>query len=76
MTDRFQKMKRAWYFVRFCIALRQLPVNDDLDRALCRQAGSFGHRMCGWCKVHDRPKFACLACLDREAWAAAQKEGR
>ena len=35
------------------------PVNDDLHRANCREAGTVGHFACGWCDRHDEPRFAC-----------------
>jgi len=41
------------------------PVNDDLDRVNCPDAGKLGHWQCGWCKEHDKPYFMC-GCLNRK----------
>lgn len=35
------------------------PVNDDLERVNCEHAGEFGHRYCGWCDDHNKPRFMC-----------------
>ena len=35
------------------------PTNDDLGRCNCQIKG-FGHDRCGWCDVHDQPRFICL----------------
>jgi hypothetical protein len=35
------------------------PIQDDLERVNCKQVGEAGHWQCGWCKVHDLPRFAC-----------------
>ena len=35
------------------------PMQDDLDRCNC-QLEEFGHSQCGWCDVHDKPRFICL----------------
>lgn len=35
------------------------PVNDDLDRVNCDNAGFFGHLYCGWCPFHHKPRFVC-----------------
>ena len=35
------------------------PVNDDLDRCNCLHAGESGHTACGWCDIHDLPRFQC-----------------
>lgn len=39
------------------------PVNDDLERCNCKDAGTAGHMMCGWCKERDRPVFECVHCV-------------
>jgi hypothetical protein len=36
------------------------PVNDDLDRVNCDDAGLPGHWNCGWCDIHRCPRFSCL----------------
>jgi len=41
------------------------PETDDLDRLNCEEAGNPGHRQCGYCRVHDKPRFEC-GCLDWE----------
>lgn len=38
------------------------PVQDDLHRVNCLEAGSPGHRLCGWCDVHEGPRMEC-GCL-------------
>jgi len=35
------------------------PVDDDLERCNCPQAGEIGHRSCGWCKICEKPIFMC-----------------
>lgn len=35
------------------------PSADDLNRVKCAQAGEYGHRQCGWCAEHDKPRFVC-----------------
>ncbi len=42
----------------------QAPRQDDLARVNCELAGEVGHWQCGWCAVHDGPRFAC-ACAVR-----------
>jgi len=37
----------------------RVPQDDDLDRVNCDKAGTPGHRQCGWCPVHDAPRFMC-----------------
>lgn len=34
--------------------------SDDLERIRCPNAGQPLHWGCGWCSVHNRPKFECL----------------
>lgn len=36
-----------------------LPINDDLERCNCKEAGRIGHFFCGWCKNCDLPVFIC-----------------
>ncbi len=38
------------------------PVNDDLARANCPDAGKVGHWACGWCG-HDKPTQFCPPCI-------------
>lgn len=33
------------------------PVNDDLDRSNCPDAGKIGHWQCGWDYAADRPIY-------------------
>ena len=35
------------------------PVDDDLHRVNCGDAGKVGHLFCGWCDTHECPKLAC-----------------
>jgi hypothetical protein len=35
------------------------PVQDDLERCNCWAVGLIGHQQCGWCEVHDQPRFMC-----------------
>ena len=37
----------------------QQPEKDDLERVNCKKAGELGHGFCGWCSIHDLPKFSC-----------------
>jgi hypothetical protein len=41
------------------------PVQDDLHRVNCDQAGTPGHWMCGACLQHRRPRFEC-GCVIQE----------
>lgn len=36
------------------------PENDDLERVNCGKAGYVGHTGCGWCYLHNLPKFECF----------------
>lgn len=38
---------------------------DDLDRVNCVMAGEPTHRMCGICREHHQPRFAC-GCIQWE----------
>ena len=33
------------------------PVQDDLERVNCEQAGEVGHEHCGWDYENGRPRF-------------------
>ncbi len=35
------------------------PINDDLERCNCKDAGKINHLLCGWCNDCDLPKFMC-----------------
>lgn len=37
----------------------KLPIDDDLERCNCQDAGKVGHFYCGWCKKCDLPIFIC-----------------
>jgi hypothetical protein len=39
------------------------PIEDDLERANCPDAGQVGHYFCGWCERCDRPRFLCFHSL-------------
>lgn len=32
---------------------------DDLERVNCNKVGDVGHRQCGVCPEHDKPRFIC-----------------
>ena len=46
----------------FIAATGDKPELDDLERVNCLLAGSNGHRQCGWCREHNKPRFVC-GCL-------------
>ena len=33
------------------------PIQDDLERSNCKQAGEIGHMCCGWDHAHNKPRF-------------------
>lgn len=35
------------------------PIQDDLERANCPDAGKVGHYFCGWCDECNKPRFFC-----------------
>lgn len=35
------------------------PINDDLERVNCQEAGAVGHFQCGVCPDHNKPRFMC-----------------
>lgn len=49
------------------------PVQDDLDRVNCPKAGETGHWQCGWCEVHDKPRFMCGCVLMDKAKGEADQ---
>ena len=46
------------HWLSYVFRMKSLPVNDDVERAFCDQAGELGHMMCGWCK-HNKPVWNC-----------------
>jgi hypothetical protein len=56
----------------FMETVGRLPVNDDLDRVNCPQAGTVGHAFCGRCP-HGLPRFeVCYQC--HPEWKQEDKE--
>lgn len=53
------------------------PVNDDLDRVNCPDAGQAGHWQCGTC-AHDYPRFLvdCKEPTDKPCRVANLLDGR
>lgn len=51
----------------FIQAVGHAPIQDDLERCNCPQAGQGGHMFCGWCSKHNCPKARCLTC-----WTSTQ----
>lgn len=35
------------------------PIQDDLHRCNCKEAGEIGHSQCGWCYKCNLPRFMC-----------------
>lgn len=48
----------------FILATGRNPEKDDLDRINCKHAGKPGHRMCGWCRKHNKPKYECACWME------------
>jgi transposase len=44
---------------RFTLAVGHTPVRDDMSRANCPDAGKHGHHFCGWCEIHNTPRWLC-----------------
>ncbi len=42
---------------KFKQATGQEPIQDDLERCNCSEAGEVGHWSCGWNKQKDMPVF-------------------
>lgn len=42
---------------KFLEATGREPVNDDLERCNCSQAGALLHLCCGWDEKEDKPQF-------------------
>ena len=51
-----------WTQEYFTFRTGYLPVQDDLDRCNCPEAGKIGHKGCGIC-IHDLPVFHCNICF-------------
>ena len=47
------------------------PIEDDLERSNCLDAGEIGHECCGWCEKHNKPQFMCM-CKLRELYPDGQ----
>lgn len=43
----------------FITKVGRMPQHDDLERVNCEQAGNPGHFMCGFCWIHNLPRFEC-----------------
>jgi hypothetical protein len=43
----------------FIEATGRAPTLDDMSRANCEDAGKPGHHFCGWCHVHNKPRWMC-----------------
>lgn len=43
----------------FFAATGSEPMQDDMDRVNCSQAGMSGHWSCGWCADDNLPRFMC-----------------
>lgn len=44
----------------FKLATGMTPIQDDLQRCNCPEAGKPGHEQCGWCLTCNKPRFMCL----------------
>lgn len=42
---------------RFLAAVGRTPVEDELERCNCPDAGKVGHMSCGWNFTYDMPVF-------------------
>ena len=42
----------------------RLPEDDDLERAMCSEAGTNSHKQCGVC-IHMKPVFCCNECCSK-----------
>lgn len=50
--------------IQFAQKTGRAPEQDDLERVNCSNVGEPGHAACGWCNLHDGPRFQC-GCLYR-----------
>lgn len=44
---------------QFTMATGSAPERDDMERVNCSDAGKPGHHFCGWCPVHNKPRWLC-----------------
>jgi hypothetical protein len=44
----------------FIEAVGRRPRQDDMSRANCVDAGKMGHHFCGWCEIHNKPRWHCI----------------
>lgn len=52
-----------WTRLDFIANVYVEPIQDDLERCNCSEAGSaFGHIHCGICRAHNLPMFMCRVC--------------
>lgn len=49
------------------------PPYNELERCNCDRVGEPGHRYCGWCVGHNKPRAAC-GCI--AAWKEALTESQ
>ena len=42
---------------KFKECVGDLPINDDLERCNCKEAGQVGHYLCGWDEKRNMPVF-------------------
>lgn len=40
-------------------AMGRKPEFDDMIKINCPDHGQYGHYLCGWCDLCNRPRFAC-----------------
>lgn len=52
-------MTRQMTAVEFTERTGYAPVQDDLERVNCAEAGEPGHWGCGWCDKHNGPRYEC-----------------
>lgn len=50
-------MRKLFRTLRFRLATGHWPIQDDLDRSYCKEAGKIGHCDCGWNRKHNKPNF-------------------
>jgi hypothetical protein len=44
----------------FAEATGHTPTLDEMSRANCMDAGKMGHHFCGWCHIHNKPRWLCM----------------
>jgi hypothetical protein len=52
---------------KFLAATGVEPINDDLERCNCAQAGELGHWFCGWDDARNLPVFLTARGAHNEA---------